>query len=138
MLKYARAVHIEMVGVWDTVGAVGVPAFSFEGISSSTFKFHHTGLRHSIKAGFHALAVDEHRPKFEPTLWTVRTPPGGDAPRMRPVESVEQRWFVGAHANVGGGCYNDTLAQLPLRWMMQNAAKRGLAFKNWKWMATNI
>lgn len=130
MLKYSRPVHIEMIGVWDTVGAVGVPAFSFEGISSSTFKFHHTGLRQSIKAGFHALAIDEHRPKFEPTLWTVRTPPGGAASPMRPVESVEQRWFVGAHANVGGGCYNDTLAQLPLRWMMQNAAKRGLAFKN--------
>jgi uncharacterized protein (DUF2235 family) len=113
MLKYSRPVSIEMVGVWDTVGAVGVPAFSIEGISSSTFKFHHTGLRQSIKSGYHALAIDEHRPKFEPTIWTVRSPIG-ETPKMRLVESVEQRWFVGAHANVGGGCYNDTLAQLPL------------------------
>jgi len=49
---------------------------------------------------------------------------------MRPLESVEQRWFVGAHANVGGGCFNDTLAQIPLRWMMEKAANLGLAFRN--------
>jgi len=130
MLKYSRPVPVEMVGVWDTVGAVGVPAFSIEGISTSTLKFHHTGLRQPIKAGFHALAIDEHRPKFLPTIWTVRTPHNADPAPMRPVESVEQRWFVGAHANVGGGCYNDGLAQLPLKWMMRKAAERGLGFKH--------
>lgn len=129
MLKYSRPIQIEMVGVWDTVGAVGIPLLSIEGISSSRLKFHHTGLRQSIKSGFHALAIDEHRPKFAPTIWTVRANMG-ETPKIRPIGSVEQRWFVGAHANVGGGCFNDTLAQLPLKWMMQKASERGLAFKN--------
>lgn len=42
---------------------------------------------------------------------------------------VEQRWFVGAHANVGGGCKSDLLAQIPLRWMMEKAKLHGLAFR---------
>ncbi|MDK1378187.1 MULTISPECIES: DUF2235 domain-containing protein [unclassified Sinorhizobium] len=131
MLKYSRPVAIEMVGVWDTVGALGVPAFSLAGVSSSTLKFHHTGLRKPIRHGFHALAIDEHRAKFAPTPWTIRTKVADTtAAPMRPIESVEQRWFVGAHANVGGGCFNDTLAQIPLQWMMQKASKLGLAFRN--------
>jgi uncharacterized protein (DUF2235 family) len=131
MLKYSRPVAIEMVGVWDTVGALGVPAFSLAGISTSTLRFHHTGLRKPVRHGFHALAIDEHRAKFAPTPWTIRTKTAAPTTAlMRPIESVEQRWFVGAHANVGGGCFNDTLAQLPLRWMMEKAANLGLAFRN--------
>lgn len=131
MLKYSRPVAIEMVGVWDTVGALGVPAFSLAGISSSRLAFHHTGLRRPVRHGFHALAIDEHRAKFAPTPWTIRVQdnaPGTTG--MRSIESVEQRWFVGAHANIGGGCFNDTLAQIPLRWMMSKAAGLGLAFRN--------
>lgn len=130
MLKYSRPVAIEMVGVWDTVGALGVPAFSLAGISSSTLKFHHTGLRIPVRHGFHALAIDEHRAKFAPTPWTIRSKAGSAPAQTRSIESVEQRWFVGAHANVGGGCFNDTLAQIPLRWMMQKASNLGLAFRN--------
>lgn len=130
MLKYSRPVAIEMAGVWDTVGALGVPAFGLAGISSSTLRFHHTGLRKPVRHGFHALAIDEHRAKFLPTPWTIRTKRDGPPAPMRPIESVEQRWFVGAHANIGGGCFNDTLAQIPLQWMMQKASNLGLAFRN--------
>lgn len=129
MLKYSRAVPIQMVGVWDTVGALGVPMFHIPGISSSTLGFFHTGLRQSIKHGFHAVAIDEHRKKFAPTLWTIKTL--SDAvPKSRAIDSVEQRWFIGAHANVGGGCYNDLLAQIPLRWIMRKATRSGLTFRN--------
>lgn len=48
----------------------------------------------------------------------------------RPISSVEQRWFVGAHANVGGGYASDLLAQIPLRWIMKKASLHGLAFRN--------
>jgi hypothetical protein len=48
----------------------------------------------------------------------------------RPITSVKQRWFVGAHANVGGGYNNDLLAQIPLRWIMEKASKHGLTFRN--------
>lgn len=131
MLKYSRPVAVEMVGVWDTVGALGLPVFALPGISGSTLKFHHTGLRKPIRNAYHALAIDEHRSKFAPTLWTVRTLPNATTPApMRSIENAEQRWFAGAHANVGGGCYNDPLAQLPLHWMMQKASALGLAFRN--------
>ena len=131
LLKYSQAINIKVVAVWDTVGALGVPFFSIEGISRSTFGFLHTGLRTMIEHGYHALAIDEHRKDFAPTLWTIRQPKdGGYTAPTRDISSVEQRWFVGAHANVGGGCESDLLAQIPLRWMMKKASLHGLAFKN--------
>jgi hypothetical protein len=130
MLKYSMAIRIKLVGVWDTVGELGIPLFSIPGISRSTLRFLTTGLRRQIDFGFQALAIDEHRRAFSPTPWTFRTisPPDPDeAPR--PLASVEQRWFAGAHANVGGGCPSDPLPQLPLRWIMNKASLQGLAFR---------
>jgi uncharacterized protein (DUF2235 family) len=133
MLKYAMAVPIKMVGVWDTVGDLGIPWLSIEGLKWwSTEGFLTTGLRRPIEYGFHALALDEHRLAFSPTLWTVRhaNNPDPDAPPPRPLSSVEQRWFVGAHANVGGGYESDILPQVPLRWLMKKASLQGLTFRN--------
>ena len=133
MLKYSQPVPIEFIGVWDTVGALGIPLFSIEGLSRSTLGFLQTGLRISIQHAFHALAIDEHRKSFSPTLWTKNIHKGAHAAPSappRPVDKTEQRWFVGAHANVGGGYQNDTLAQLPLEWMMRKAALHGLAFRD--------
>jgi uncharacterized protein (DUF2235 family) len=132
LLKYSQCVHVKVVAVWDTVGALGIPAFSIEGISRSTLGFLHTGLRLPIEHGYHALAIDEHRKAFAPTLWSVRKPkdPNAVYAAPRPINSVEQRWFVGAHANVGGGCESDLLAQIPLRWIMKKASTHGLAFRN--------
>jgi uncharacterized protein (DUF2235 family) len=131
MLKYSMAVPIKLVGVWDTVGELGIPLFSIPGISRSTLGFLHTGLRLSIENGFHALAVDEHRRAFAPTLWTKRMPkdPSAKVAAPRPLFSVEQRWFVGAHANVGGGYASDLLAQPPLRWIIKKASVYGLSFR---------
>lgn len=132
MREYSRPTEIKMVGVWDTVGALGIPAFSIPGVSRKTFQFLETGLRRPIRHGFHALAIDEHRKTFAPTLWTVNSmrPDGSDPGYLknRPISSVEQRWFIGAHANVGGGCLSDPLAQKPLQWMMLKAEKLGLGF----------
>ena len=127
MLKYSLRVPITLVGVWDTVGALGIPAFHISGISRSTFGFLHTGLRLPVRHGFHALAVNEYRAAFAPTLWTKRET--ATAPD-RPLSSVEQRWFIGAHETVGGGYESDLLAQLPLRWMMAKASPLGLAFRS--------
>jgi uncharacterized protein (DUF2235 family) len=131
MLKYSMAIHIKLVGVWDTVGELGIPLFSIPGISRSTLGFLTTDLRQSIDFGFQALAVDEQRRAFSPTLWTVKTlndPDTAIAP-PRPFSSVEQRWFVGAHANVGGGYESDLLPQVPLRWIIKKASLHGLAFR---------
>lgn len=124
-LKYSQQVVIKMVGVWDTVGALGVPAFHIPGVSSSTLGFLHTGLRQSIQNAYHAVAIDEHRGKFAPTLWTKLST---TVSNPRPIQEVEQRWFVGAHANVGGGYRSDPLSQPSLRWMMSKAKSLGLCF----------
>lgn len=132
MLKYSRRVPIKLVAVWDTVGALGIPAFSWEGISRTSFRFLDTGLRVPIENAFHALALDEHRNSFMPTLWTKRIPtdPQAVIAPPRPYSSVEQRWFAGAHGNVGGGYPNDLLAQAPLSWIIEKARSHGLAFRS--------
>jgi uncharacterized protein (DUF2235 family) len=132
MLKYSQRAKIKVIAVWDTVGALGIPAFSIEGLSRSTFGFLQTGLRIHIENGYHALAIDEHRQDFAPTLWDVRhsNNPTEAHAAPRSIMSVEQRWFVGAHANVGGGYASDLLAQIPLRWIMKKASPHGLTFRN--------
>ncbi len=61
-----------MIGVWDTVGSIGVAAGDIGVASaSSTFDYLQTGPRIHILNGYHALAIDEHRAKFAPTLWDI-------------------------------------------------------------------
>ncbi|WLA64905.1 DUF2235 domain-containing protein [Bradyrhizobium diazoefficiens] len=132
LLKYSRPTNVKVIGVWDTVGSVGLAAGDFPGISRSSFDYLQTGLRIHILNGYHALAIDEHRNDFAPTLWDVRRPkdPHAVIAQPRPLSGVEQRWFVGAHANVGGGYETDLLAQAPLRWMMKKAESQGLSFRS--------
>jgi uncharacterized protein (DUF2235 family) len=125
MLKYAQPVPIKFVGVFDTVGALGVPFPMLRRLRGSAYPFLNTGLRRNNEYAFHALAIDEHRKAFRPTLWTNQ---GALNAKPRPMERTEQRWFVGAHANVGGGCFDDALAQLPFKWIERKAASLGLAF----------
>jgi uncharacterized protein (DUF2235 family) len=128
--KYARAIPIWFQGVWDTVGALGVPVPWMPNVSKADFAFLETDLRINDTHAYHALAIDEHREAFAPTLWTKVTPKQGDTFPPRALDKVEQRWFVGAHANVGGGYANDLLAQLPLKWLMGKAVSHGLWFND--------
>jgi uncharacterized protein (DUF2235 family) len=127
MIKFAQAAPIKFIGVFDTVGALGVPFPLLRRIRGSAYPFLNTGLRQNNEYAFHALAIDEHRKAFSPTLWTNE---GATSAAPRPIERTEQRWFVGAHANVGGGCFDDPLAQLPFNWLSRKAAAVGLAFRD--------
>jgi hypothetical protein len=95
------------------------------------YLFLDTHLRLSNEFAFQAVALDEHRKQFEPTFWTHTV--DNDTTRSAPsrtLDQVEQRWFVGAHANVGGGYPSDVLAQAPLKWLMDKAAGHGLRFRS--------
>lgn len=127
--KYSRSIPVWFQGVWDTVGALGMPIPLIPHVSRSDFNFLETDLHINDARAYHALAIDEHRPAFKPTLWEKTTPPSGETPAPREFVDVEQRWFVGAHANVGGGYENDLLAQAPLKWLMGKATEHGLDFK---------
>ena len=130
IVKYCEPTNIKMVGVWDTVGSLGSP-FAATAKKVTNYMFLDTHLRVQNEFAFHALAIDEQRKSFEPTLWTRTTDNSASAsPVARPLAQVEQRWFVGAHANVGGGYPSDVLAQPPLEWLMNKAATLGLQFRN--------
>ncbi|RUV84685.1 DUF2235 domain-containing protein [Mesorhizobium sp. M1A.F.Ca.IN.020.06.1.1] len=127
LLRYSSPITIDFLGIWDTVGSLGVPVGMKRNVAK--YRFLDTHLRLSNTNAYHALAVDEHRASFTPTLWTRTTAAGANPAPSRPIENVEQRWFVGAHANVGGGYPSDLLAQVPLGWLMAKAATHGLKFR---------
>ena len=72
-----------------------------------------------------ALALDEQRESFEPALWNEN---GRPLPKMMDDEPVSQVWFAGVHSNVGGSYPDDSLALVPLNWMLEQSEKQGLAF----------
>lgn len=109
-----RQVPIHFIGVWDTVGALGVPLLNL----SVAERFHDTKLGDKVAFAYHALAIDEHRKDYQATLWTHIPDPDR--------QTVEQRWFPGAHANVGGGYEDDLLPEPPLAWIAQKARDCGL------------
>jgi uncharacterized protein (DUF2235 family) len=127
MLGYAQAASIKFLGVFDTVGALGVPFPLLRRLKGTAYPFLNTGLRQNNEYAFHALAIDEHRKAFAPTLWSNE---GATNAKPRPIERTEQRWFVGAHANVGGGCFDDPLAGLPFKWLERKAMALGLTFRD--------
>jgi uncharacterized protein (DUF2235 family) len=128
--KYSMPIPVWFQGVWDTVGALGVPFGDMPILSRSNYAFLEVDLRINNDWSYHALAIDEHREAFAPTLWVKNVTNGVPTFPPRPLDQVEQRWFVGAHADVGGGYANGLLAQVPLTWLMQKAQLRGLTFKN--------
>lgn len=95
LLKYSRPTNVKVIGVWDTVGSVGLAAGDIPGISRSSLDYLQTGLRIHILNGYHALAIDEHRNDFAPTLWDVHHPkdPKAVIAQPRPLPRCSrQRW----------------------------------------------
>ena len=109
---------IDMLGVWDTVGSLGIPAL-FGGVSELVYGFLDTTLHGDVIHAYHALAVDERRAEFPPTLWT-------GAPKTG--QAIEQVWFSGVHCDVGGGYSQSGLSDITLGWMIQKAKVLGLSF----------
>jgi uncharacterized protein (DUF2235 family) len=112
---------ITMVGVWDTVGSLGIPAI-FGGVDPALYGFLDTGLHPDVLNAYHAIAIDERRIEFPPTLWTSQPAAG---------QKIEQIWFTGVHSDVGGGYGDDpstgtALSDITLSWMMSKAWALGL------------
>lgn len=115
---FAREIKIRFLGVWDTVGALGIPLDILSGFNMKFYEFHDTRLSHIVEKAYHAMAIDEHRRDYTATLWDPEIPPG---------QQMEQRWFIGAHCDVGGGYQDRRLSDLALRWMQDRAHALGLA-----------
>lgn len=104
------------VGVWDTVGAMGIPKYSGNA-NYDAFQFADTKLSTKVKMGFHAVSRDEQRQVFSPTLWDKAA-------------NVTQLLFAGAHADVGGGYpqvnRESGLSDIALCWMLDNLKGAGM------------
>lgn len=108
---------VEAIAVWDTVGSLGVPVFDGNGDQMDRYQFADLDLSAKVKAGLHAVSVDEQRVHFPPTLWNARA-------------GIEQRLFPGAHSDVGGGypAAESGLSDIALLWMVEQLKKREVAF----------
>lgn len=114
--EFSREINIHFLGVFDTVGALGVPLLLWKRHNRKHYGFHDTSLTRSIKNAFHALAIDEKRRSFIPTIW-----------QAKPETYSEQVWFSGVHSDVGGGYQDDSgLADICLTWMLSKAQACGL------------
>lgn len=121
-------VPIEMVGVWDTVKALGIRLPILWRWSQPRHAFHSTHLGRSIQHGFHALALDETRRDFTPVLWEC--PQGWEG-------HIEQVWFAGTHGDIGGQLNSFDAARpranIPLVWMLDRIEACGLSLpEGWK------
>jgi len=127
---------IRFVGLWDTVAAYGMPVEEMtRGISQWIFPLLLPECRLSkrVVRACHALSIDDERTTFHPVLWDERDEqplqPRADGKRYVIDERISQVWFAGVHSNVGGGYPDDSLAQIPLIWIMSEAKHAGLVFK---------
>jgi hypothetical protein len=124
------SVPIEFIGVWDTVGARGVPddlALLNLLDDPETWRFYDTRLGAHVRRARHAVASDEMRASFAPTLWTDAK----DKPIYAdPSGRIRQLWFPGVHSDVGGGYSSVGLSDIALQWMLDEAADAGLMFQD--------
>lgn len=114
-LKRHEQVRIKCIGVWDTVGSLGIPGDWAKNLSfASRWYFHDVRLGSHVDVALHALAIDEKRAAFPPTLW--------EKPIGQPLPSgqiVEQVWFAGVHSNIGGSYPDSDLSDITLDWMIK-------------------
>ena len=126
-------IKVQFIGVWDTVGALGIPVAGLRWLTGKDkYQFHDTELSGSVINACQALAIDEHRGPVLPAIWEAWD---------KPNQNIEQVWFCGAHSDVGGGygktkaesangqvAFKPQLADISLEWMIAKAQTAGLAF----------
>ncbi len=139
-----RGFHIKHLGVWDTVGSLGVPT-RFKllyNLTRGQYRFHDEQASSLVESLRHAVAFDEERKTFDSTpvgnihelnqLWAAAdnaiqvdfpAEPGFVEYAERP---YQQRWFPGDHGAVGGGNPEPGLSSGALLWVAEGAERAGL------------
>jgi uncharacterized protein (DUF2235 family) len=105
-------VRIRFIGVWDTVGALGIPGVPAH-LARGWWGFHDLKLSSSVDLAFQALSIDERRRPYRPTPWEHQAHSAG--------QTLSQVWFTGTHGDVGGGYRNPSLSEIALMWMVDQA-----------------
>jgi len=112
---------IRFLGAWDTVAALGIPNRFLHSIMKIVPVFRHDfqdlTLSESVENARHALAIDEERKIFEAAIWQ---------PHLYANQTLDQVWFAGVHTDIGGGYPEQSLSDIPLQWMRDEAVRFGL------------
>ena len=121
---------VDFIGVWDTVGALGIPTRVLAFMDQKDL-FYDQELGSNVKVARHAVSIDERREDFEPTLWGKKE-----------AIDIKQVWFAGVHSDVGGG-YKPTkdgklLSDIPLAWMATEASQTGLEFESHLYLKSKL
>ena len=120
----APVLQVAYMGIWDTVGAMGVPGhLSVAPFLNKRHQFHDTRLSRMVQSARHALALDEHRRTFPPTPWIELDRMNGG----RVGRPYRQEWFPGDHGSIGGGGPVEALSAGALEWIVEGAEMAGLA-----------
>jgi nucleoid-associated protein YgaU len=125
----AARLLITYLGVWDTVGALGIPArFAWASLVNKKYLFHDTSLSAFVRSARHAVAIDERRKDFQPTLWTNLPELNKQAQTAVDADDAryQQKWFPGTHSSVGGGGERRGLSDQALDWILDGARHMGL------------
>lgn len=112
--------RVDFVGVWDTVGALGIPTRALAFVEEKDL-FYDPVLGSNVQRARHAVAIDEKRADFTPTLWTETE-----------ARDIKQVWFAGVHGDIGGGAkakQGKYLSDIALAWMAREAAAAGLTLE---------
>lgn len=119
---YSYPAAVYFIGVWDTVGDLGVPLKWFQFFYADKYKFHDAQLSSIVRFAYQAIGVDEHRKIFNVTMWER----SDHAIANKVNQPIEQVWFTGAHGNIGGGYSKPSLSHRTLLWMISKASGAGL------------
>jgi len=120
-----REAAIRCLGVWDTVGSLGIPGDLGRQMIETRelfprleeLYFPDVELGAHVDVALHAVAIDEKRGAFAPTLWVSK-----DGRPKRHDQTVEQVWFAGAHSNVGGSYPDSDLSDIAFDWMVRRVS----------------
>ena len=129
-------VKISYLGIWDTVGSLGIPNVLLGPIAqfwNRKYQFHDTDLSSMVHSARHALALDERRAFFVPSAWDnldeTDNGPGLNQGDTGPDRRFQQLWFIGDHGIVGGTGASDRLSAITLHWIAEGAQKAGLTLR---------
>ena len=117
--SYSWEPRAKFIGVWDTVGALGLPVGGLLKFINKRWSFHDVTLSSWVDNAFQALAIDERRKPFRPSVWDQSAKANGQV--------LEQVWFAGVHSNVGGSYPQSGLSDIALLWMINKIQACGLA-----------
>jgi len=122
LFQNGAPINICFLGVWDTVGALGIPDnFGVLNLfdKRKNWQFHDLKLGVHVKHARHAMSIDEQRACFTVTRWD-------DADTHADAKEI---WFPGVHSDVGGGYVESGLSNIALKWMIDESKEFGLKFR---------